>query len=217
MKRKAVAMIELIFAIVVIAISVLSIPSMMRIADQHAKMITIDDDVVARLLGWTKNKFQARWDQNYQATDSGILNITANPDTALACVGGYRVNTESNVPCSLNLASGINPLTSDGNLSRGLEQLHGGTETLRITPTGGEPYNIFATYRVNYVASNAAITAPNAISTTWSIGSSDKMNDYNVTTAAANATHLKRVVTEFYHPDLQADVVLTFFKSNKGN
>ena len=78
--RSAMAMIELIFAIVIIAISIISIPTMILVADKATKQITIDDDVMSRLAGWTIDKFQARWDGNYSASGSGPLWITTTAD-----------------------------------------------------------------------------------------------------------------------------------------
>lgn len=208
MKRSAIAMIELIFAIVIISISILSIPSMMRIADQNMKAIAIDDDVVSRLLGWTKDRFQARWDGNYTATDSPILNISTISD--LNCTaGGYRANPESVVPC-IGVSPSVIPATGSGFLVNGIEQLHNGTERLTITDTTGGSYDINATYRVNYV--DSTVTGTNDQVATWRLGASG-----NLEPAATGTSHLKRVVTRFYDDTLGVDVVLTFFKSNKGN
>ena len=43
--RSAMAMIELIFAIVIIAISILTIPSMLSVAEQVSKVMIIDEDI----------------------------------------------------------------------------------------------------------------------------------------------------------------------------
>ncbi|MBD3806961.1 type II secretion system protein, partial [Sulfuricurvum sp.] len=64
-KHSGIAMIELIFAIVIIAISVLTIPSMMNIADESAKGIMIDEDVLKRMSEEIVKVSKARWDQNY--------------------------------------------------------------------------------------------------------------------------------------------------------
>lgn len=211
MNRSGMAMIELIFAIVIIAISILSIPSMMRIADENAKFIAIDDDVVSRLLGWTKDRFQARWDANYIASGSPILTIAATTD--LSCgANGYRGNPESTVPCVGVSPSAIPNPKGSGLLINGIEQLHNGTEELTIADTDNGEYKINATYKVNYIDSSVAGT--NDQVTTWRLGSSNNMEPDGSTT---DVTHLKRIVTRFYHDDLDADVVLTFYKSNKGN
>ncbi|MFA5215045.1 type II secretion system protein [Sulfuricurvum sp.] len=220
--RHAFSMIELIFAIVIIAISVLSIPSMMSIAAQASKISMIDDDVLSRLKGWLIDKSQARWDGNYNASDSGPLWISA---IDLNCSRGsgmiwYRVNSDSNVQCNdLNSTPSNIPTVvgngvgeADGNTSKGIEKLNGGTETISITPTGGgAPYSVSATYAVSYVSSDLT-TNGNTATATWILGKSGSMSP-----AATGTSHLKRVVTQFTDATLGVDTTLTFFKSNKGN
>jgi hypothetical protein len=214
--RPAMAMIELIFAIVIIAISVLSIPSMIAVADKATKQITIDDDVMARLSGWTIDKFQARWDGNYSASGSGPLRIAGTAD--LNCSRGsgmvlYRANPYSTVQCDPigNPPSTIPGTgTGDGNLTKGVEQLDGGSEPITITPIGGTPYSVTASYAVDYVDSTLNIVANNVASDSWIIGSSGNMRP-----STSGTSHLKRVVTRFASPDV--NITLTFFKSNKGN
>ena len=94
--RKAIAMIELIFAIVIIAISVLTIPTMMTVANKASKGIVIDEDVMARLSGWALDKSQARWDRNYQASGSGPLNINI-ADLNCSRGLGYRWGSDENI------------------------------------------------------------------------------------------------------------------------
>lgn len=223
--RPAIAMIELIFAIVVIAISVISIPMMISVADKASKQITIDDDVMSRLSGWTIDKFQARWDGNYSASGSGSLWI-ATAD--LNCSRGsgtvwYRINPDSAVQCDIsgNPPSAI-PASGDGNLTKGIEQLNHGNngngETITITPAGGVAYNVTATYEVRYVTSALTNVAGNTATATWRLGSSSNMvPDGSLGTNAIDRTHLKRVVTRFQDNALGVDTTLTFFKSNKGN
>lgn len=218
--RSAMAMIELIFAIVIIAISVISIPMMMSVADKASKGIAIDDDVMSRLNGWTMDKFQARWDGNYSASGSGPLNIATMTDLNCSRIGGYRIGSDENVSsmqCSNILAvpSGI-PRNGDGNLSRGIEQLNGGNndlgETITITPSNGTPYTVTATYEVHYVSSGLDSVNGNVAAATWTLGGAT-LDPANTGTTS----HLKRVVTRFSNPTLETDIVLTFFKSNKGN
>lgn len=220
--RPAMAMIELIFAIVVIAISVISIPMMISVADKASKQISVDDDVMSRLAGWTIDKFQARWDGNYSASGSGPLWITGTPD--LNCSRGagsvwYRANPNSSVQCDpLNRAPSAIPTIAgngagqaDGNLSKGIEMLNAGSEPITITAASGESYNVTATYEVRYVDSTVAGT--NTQTTTWRLGSSANMTpdgSLNV------PTHLKRVVTNFAGVG-DTNITLSFFKSNKGN
>lgn len=214
--RSAMAMIELIFAIVIIAISVITIPMMMSVADKASKGIAIDDDVMSRLSGWTMDKFQARWDGNYSASGSEPLNIATMTDLNCSRIGGYRIGSDENVSsmqCNmLNPPSAI-PVNGSGILANGIEQLNNGSETIVITPASGTPYTVTATYEVDYMPSTVAAGAnANSQTATWSLGG------INFDTANTGTTsHLKRVVTRFSNPTLQTDIVLTFFKSNKGN
>ncbi len=208
--RKAMAMIELIFAIVIMAIAVMTIPSMMNIAANATKGMTIDEDVMSRMAGWTIDKFQARWDVNYAVIDSPVLWIAgvcnvANPSSATQCD-------------PLNRAPGFvsGATYTNGDTSQGIERLNGGTETVTISPaSGGNPYGVTATYSVSYVPDALLTVVGNVATTTWTIGSSGNMNP----SPAGGATNLKRIVTRFNSPvtDLDVDTTLTFFKSNKGN
>lgn len=216
--RRAIAMIELIFAIVVIAISVISIPSMIAVADKATKGVVIDEDVMSRLMGWTLDKSQGRWDEKYQASGSGPLLIAGSGDLECAREGGggvwYRVNPDSTVQCDDQNRSPSTMLSlyPDGNISLGIERLNGGTETITITATSGEEYEVTATYAVGYVNSALTNISGNTVTATWRLGSSNTMNP-----APSGTSHLKRVVTRFYNDDLGVDTTLTFFKSNKGN
>jgi len=221
--RPAMAMIELIFAIVIIAISVITIPTMMSVADKASKNIAIDDDIMARLSGWTIDKFQARWDGNYSASGTGPLNIASISD--LNCSRGsgnvwYRIGSDENVSSMQcddqnRTPAVILSVYPDGNISRGIERLNGGSEPITIAPAGGTPYNVTATYSVAYVDSTVTpLTGSNTQTATWVLGSSNTMApDGSLTTV----THLKRIVTRFNNDSLGVDTTLTFFKSNKGN
>lgn len=215
MLRSAIAMIELIFAIVIIAISVLTIPSMMHIADNASKNMAIDADVIARISGWSVDKFQGRWDKDYNASQTGPLWIKTVAD--LGCSRGsenswYRVNTGSMIVCNdHNLTPSTIPTLGDGNISRGIEQLNGGSELITITTSNGTTQTVTATYRVAYVPSSVTVSG-NTASAIWTLGSSTNMNP-----SLSGTSHLKRVVIRFYDTSNSADVVLTFFKSNKGN
>lgn len=216
-RRRAMAMIELIFAIVIIAISVITIPTMMSVANNASKVVAIDEDVMARLHGWAMDKFQARWDGNYSASGSGSLNISGTSDLNCSRTGGYRIGSDENVSsmqCNMNAWNTSIPTPStDGNLSLGIEQLNGGSESITITPSVGTPYTVTATYEVDYVHSSVTQVTPNTQSAVWVLGSSNSMNTGNTGTLS----HLKRVVIRFNDATLDTDVVLTFFKSNKGN
>lgn len=213
--RPAIAMIELIFAIVIIAISVMSIPSMISVANQASKQMIIDDDAVARIAGWTMDKFQARWDERYAASESNLLVISGTAD--LGCSRGtgavlFRANPDSSVMCDDQNRTPSTIGTGDGNLTRGIEQLNDGTETLTITAASGESYTMDATYAVDYVDAALDSVSDNTASATWTLGSSTTMSP-----ATTGTSHLKRVVTRFHNAALGVDTTLTFFKSNKGN
>lgn len=223
--RPAVAMIELIFAIVIIAISIMTLPTMLAVSGAASKGLTVDDDVMARLSGWTADKFQARWDGNYSASGSGPLLIDAAGVVAdLGCSRGagavwYRVNPDSQVQCDpAARAPSVIPANGTGDLANGIEQLNAGNggagEQITITPSVGTPYTVTATYRVDYVTSGTVAVGVDGEAAAWQLGSSVNMNP---NPAGAPPTHLKRVVIRFSNNALGTDSVLTFFKSNKGN
>jgi hypothetical protein len=234
--RSAMAMIELIFAIVIIAISVMTIPSMMNVANEAAKRILVDDDVMVRLKSQAMDKFQARWGGEYNSTDGEsnplFMNISnLETVTDLNCsrdLGTRRLNPNSTVACGVGQMALEIPNTTgnganqaDGNVSKGIEKLNGGTETLSVTASSGEVYTVNATYGVSYVPSVTAggvLTNSNTETATWRLGSSGMMIpvDGDLGAVAANRTNLKRVVIRFWDNNLGVDTTLTFFKSNKG-
>ena len=214
--RYAMTLIELLFAIIIIAISIMTIPSMMSVAGESSKMRTVDEDIMSRLAGWTLEKFQARWDGNYSASGSPIISIN---EGGLVCEmrdgRWYRDNNASTIECNSSVASfAASPIADgDGNVSKGIEQLSGGTETLPVAIQSGGSYNVNATYKVGYVSSALDAINNNVISTTWRLGASGNTNP----SASGGASNLKRVVTTFYNDALDVNTTLTFFKSNKGN
>jgi hypothetical protein len=214
--RKAMAMIELIFAIVIMAVAVMTIPSMMNIAGNATKGMTIDEDVMSRMAGWTIDKFQARWDRNYGIANSGPLWVGGECSRGTGNVW-FRANISSEIECddkNRSAAHVSGAIYSDGNTTLGIERLNGGTETISITPAdGGAPYAVTATYSVAYVNSAIAVSG-NTATATWTLGSSANMNP-----SPSGTSNLKRVVTQFSSPadELDVSTTLTFFKSNKGN
>ena len=236
--RYGMAMIELIFAIVIIAISVMTIPSMMNVASEASKKMIIDDDAMARLSAQMMDKFQARWGGEYVLDVNGSLptyisSLTSTSDLNCSRPSGtgrgYRINPDSLVECNLTQIPLAIPTTvgtgatqADGNVSKGIEKLNGGTETLSIVSSSGETYTINATYNVRYV--NDSVTpsnhTSNTVSTTWRLGSSATIgldNGGSVGTNVLNRTHMKRVVVRFWDPNLNVDTTLTFYKSNIGS
>lgn len=218
MKRPAIAMIELIFAIVIIAISVLSIPSILAVANNASKGILIDEDILIRLSGEIIRVSQARWDQNSTAPEFRPLLITGTVPEDMVCdrnVSGilYRRNPDSTLPCSS--ASPSMPTTpTDGdflNLTKGIEQLHNQSYDLEINATNS--YIIPITYRVSYVqATTSAINADGVATATWTLGSSADMNP----DPSSTQTHLKRIVVNAGSTNTDTNMTLTFFKSNVG-
>lgn len=227
--RSAIAMIELIFAIVIIAISIMTIPTMMNVASDASKRMIIDDDVMSRLSGQMIDKFQGRWGGEYTIGDSFESNISAivsnadlncsrinagkyfrgNPDSATVC-------NLAQVPIEIPSTAGAGANQADGNVSKGLEMLNAGTEALSVVSSTGESLTVNATYNVRYV--NAGVTTNgNSQSTVWNLGSSGTIasdNGGSRGTTSASRTNLKRVVVNFWNNDV--NTTLTFFKSNKG-
>lgn len=218
--RSGMTMIELIFAIVVIAISIVSIPSMMSIASQATKGITVDDDVLKRMAGEMVKVFQTRWDGNYVlAEGNGPLLITTTNDLNCSPRAGstlsYRLNPDSMVQCNeINASPSAIPPTGSGNLQNGIEQINNFPYDLVINAGGGELYRVPITYQVSYVDSTVSPSdsSSNTVNATWRLGSSSDMNPN-----PSGATHLKRVVARCAGNAPDVDISLTFFKSNKGN
>ncbi len=140
--------------------------------------------------------------------------MVLNPDTGdLNCTrdGMYRWGSDENVSsmqCNMLLNPSTIPTNGSGVLANGIEQLNGGIEAIAITAD----YDVNATYAVSYVDSTV-VTNGNRATATWRLGSASNMSP-NI---AGGTTHLKRVVTRFNDPETSTDIVLTFFKSNKGN
>lgn len=217
--RNAIAMIELIFAIVVIAISVLSIPSMMAVADNASKGIMVDEDILKRMMGEITKVSQARWDQNSTPPDFRPLRIAGdlecNRPDPLGGAGWYRANPDSSMMCGVGgPMMAVNPVAGNLNLSQGIEQLHNNPYNLDINVTGATgSYSVPIEYRVSYVTAATSAINGGVATATWTLGSSADMNPL----PAADATHLKRVVARVQkanNPDV--DMALTFFKSNVG-
>jgi len=215
--RSGMAMIELIFAIVVIAISVLSIPSMMAIANNVSKGIMIDEDILKRMLGEITKVSQARWDQNSSGPDFRPLIIGGDmicdrPDP-LGGSAWYRRNPDSNMICSADAPMmAAAPANGDLNLSKGIEQLHNRSYNLEINATGGNVYTIPIDYHVSYVTATISPIVGGVATATWRLGSSGN----TAPAAAGAATHLKRVVVRCMDVGTDTNMTLTFFKSNVG-
>lgn len=235
--RLAMAMIELIFAIVIIAISVMTIPTMMSISGEASKRIILDDDIMSRLSAQMVDKFQARWGGEYvvdlnQSTPTYMSSITSVNDLNCSRMVGadyFRINPHSTMECNLTQVPLAIPATvgnganqADGNVSKGLEKLNGGTETLSIISSTGQSFDINATYNVRYVDANITPNnhSANTVTATWRLGSSGTIasdNDGDMGVNVDDRTHLKRIVVRFWNTTLGIDTTLTFYKSNIGS
>lgn len=209
------AMIELIFAIVIIAISVLTIPSMMNIADDSTKGMMIDEDVLKRMSEEIVKVSKARWDQNYtdptnaseaqfnvlqisnECWNDGTVFRRRNPDSLMLC----EVNTTA--PSTI-------PSSGDLNLTKGIEQLN--NRDYNMSVNNGN-YTVPIAYRVGYTNSAMVLTGTTGAAT-WTLGSSSDLG----AGFTAGPTHLKQVVvrTQDSTNNIDIDMTLTFFKSNVG-
>lgn len=220
--RRAIAMIELIFAIVVIAISVLTIPSMLAIANNGLKGQTIDEDILKRINGEIIKVSQARWDRNSTAPDFRPLQITG--DTHLPCNradvtgggGAFRANPDSSLRCAdaTNVPMmATAPAKGDLNLSKGIEQLHNKNYTLTIRdPANNNLYTVRMDYTVSYVQAAMTVFNGSRGQATWVLGSSTTKNPL----PSGTKTHLKRIVVHAENAQNNVDTTLTFYKSNVG-
>jgi prepilin-type N-terminal cleavage/methylation domain-containing protein len=226
MMRKAMTMIEVIFAIVIIAISVMAIPSMMEISSKATKGVSVDDDILKRMSGELTKIFQTRWDGNYipsvlDLTELKPLWIATVPD--LNCSRGsgndwYRLNPASSKLCNdLNAspAMAATPATGDGNLTAGIEKINNFNYNFEVNATTGDSYHVPVTYQVSYVNSTVSPSdsSSNTVTATWVLGSSGSMTP----SASGTQTHLKRIVATASGANPDVNITLTFFKSNKGN
>lgn len=221
--RKAIAMIELIFAIVVIAISVVTIPTMMAIANNSNKTMVLDDDVMLRLKSETLEIFQSRWDGNYGLDENSSMGRIVNTAS-----GNYecddddfkRKNKLTTRLCSdTNLTASAIPNSGSGDVRNGIEQLNGfDQDVIEIVTTdaslGAESIDIDVEYGVSYVSDNFADHdgGKSRKDIVWRLGFSDNL----APSASASTTNLKRVVVNFKNEDLGVDTTLSFFKSNIG-
>lgn len=212
--RSAMAMIELIFAIVIIAISVITIPSMMNVADNASKGMMIDEDILKRMMGEITKVSQARWDQNSFAPDFLPLQISGDMQCDRVVVGiWYRRNPDSSMMCSGNAPfMAATPATGTLNLSQGIEQLNNRHYNLEINATGGNIYTIPISYSVSYVTATTSVINGGVATATWQLGSSTNMNP----SPSGAQTHLKRIVVRANSNNPNVDMTLTFFKSNVG-
>lgn len=208
--RYAMTLIELIFAIIIVAVTIMTIPSMMSIAAQVTKSEVVDEDVLKRAASELVKISQARWDERYidplNPTEAqyDVLQISGE------CSSGKRKNPNSDMLCS-SLSPSTIPSNGDGNLSKGIEQLNGINDTLNVNTTTA--YTVPISYSVGYV--NSAMTLIGTTGTaTWQLSSSLTPNAGFV----GGLTHQKAVVAHIVDTssNRNVDIIFTFFKSNNG-
>lgn len=205
--RPAMAMIEVIFAIVIIAISVMTIPSMLAVADTASKGMMVDEDVLKRMMDEITKVYSTRWDQNSVAPFGPLQSTEAN----LSCSrdgGLYRSNPNTTRECLLGILPNmaIAPVNGTLNLSQGVEQLHNNPYNIMIDTN--DNYVVPMRYDVSYVDSTiGALNVNGTAAAIWKLGAGSN---------AVSQTNLKRIVVTSESANSKTNIVLTFFKSNVG-
>jgi hypothetical protein len=213
-------MIELIFAIVVVAIVMLSIPMIIRVMNQSQEL-SVGQEMFAKMYAQAQKKSMNPWDRhvsdivlNPDDTNGTILWVSAG-SVDLNCsrkVGStfFRDNNMSVRACNqAGLPASAIP-GHDGNVSGmwGIEQYN--DEDIAVTdPIDG---NYSAHIVVGYVDDSAAESSSGHLNTTWVLGNDTTPSG---TAAASSATHLKRVVMTFAKTGKPTST-FTFFMSNIG-
>lgn len=201
-------LIELLFAIIIISLTIMTIPSMMSVAAQVTKSEVVDEDVLKRLATELEKISKARWDQNYQDEDNASNAYFKVLRIGTECASGKRRNLDSVMECSASAPSTI-PTTGDGNLSKGIEQINGIASDLNVSTESN--YTVPISYKAGYVNSGMTLTGTTGTAT-WQLSSSTTQNAGFV----GGPTHLKAIVAHVADNDRDVDITLTFFKSNQG-
>lgn len=209
--RYGMTLIELLFAIIIMGITIMTIPSMMSVAASVTKSELVDEDILKRTAMELLKVSQARWDENYKDINgtSGDAEFKFLPINASDCPNGHRKNPDSNQICSTDSPSAI-PTTGNKNLSQGIEQFNNIDYNLTVDATTDYDVPIF--YRVFYVNYTPASPVGGTETVTWRLGSTTNLSPNSVT----GPTHLKAVVARTNDPTREIDMVFTFFKSNTG-
>lgn len=216
--RPAIAMIELVFAIVIIAIVMLSIPMIIRVMNQSQEL-SLGQEIFAKMYAQAQKKSMNPWDQqvsnialNPNDTNGTILWVSSTPDLNCSRLVGstyYRNNTISTRVCNQAFLAASAIGTGDGNGTLGIEHYNDTNITIKDTMNG----DYSAIIEVGYVSS--AVDAENNLghfTTTWTLGNDQTGSG---ATASANSTHLKRVVMTFSKTGKPTST-FTFFMSNIG-
>lgn len=214
--RPAIAMIELIFAIVIIAIAMLSIPMIVRVMNQSEEL-SLGQEIFAKMYAQAQKKSMNPWDRH-------VSDIVRNPDdtngTVLFIDGGnvdlncsrlvgsnrYRNNTISTRVCNQALLAASAIGAGDTNGTLGIEHYNDTNITI-VDPINGN-YN--AHIVVEYVSDTATETSNGHIAATWVLG-----NDSTPSGAGSAPSNLKRVVMTFTKSGKPTST-FSFFMSNIG-
>jgi len=218
-------MIELIFAIVVVAIVMLTIPMIIRVMNQSEEL-SLGQEIFAKMYAQAQRKSMNPWDENVTnllfnfPADGTVLMINATDDLNCSRQIGtnlYRENNISTRECNQALLTPSAIINGDKNGTLGIEHYNNTTYTVKDTLNGDYQVHIVVAYVDD---GDKDIVHNGNYTTTWEIGNDTSPSG---ATAAANATHLKRVVMRFTRLDGSSNPVpsipvttLTFYMSNIG-
>lgn len=220
-------MIELIFAIVVVAIVMLTIPMIIRVMNQSQEL-AVGQEIFAKMYAQAQRKSMNPWDRsvsdivrNPANTNGTILIVNNAAAIDLSCIRQvgttfYRENNISTRECNQALLAASAIGNGDMNGTLGIEHYNNTTYNVNDPVNGNYQVHIV----VGYVSSDVANRNAANQTATWVLGSDTTPTG---ATAAANATHLKRVVMRFIKIDDAGNPVttvpvttFTFFMSNIG-
>lgn len=210
--RYGMTLIELLFAIIIISITIMTIPSMMSVASSVTKSELVDEDILKRTSAELLKVSQARWDAKYQDVNgtSGDAEFRFLPISSSECLNGKRRNPDSNQFCSTDTPTAPIPTTGSKDLSQGIEQFNNIDYNLTVDAT--TDYSVPISYKVFYVNYTPATPVSGTETVTWRLGSTTNLTPNSVT----GPTHLKAVVARTNDSSREIDMVFTFFKSNTG-
>lgn len=211
-------MIELIFAIVVVAIVMLTVPMIIRVMNQSQEL-SLGQELFAKMYAQAQRKSMNPWDW-------GVSSIVLNPNdtngtilmvgsTDLNCsrsvgLSVYRDNNISTRECNQVIAASAIP-AHDGNLSGmwGIEQYNDESYTVHDPINGDYTVTIMVSYADDgddwTVAGHTGHYA-----TVWTLG-----DDASPSGAGTTVSHLKRIVMKYEKSGLPTST-FTFFMSNIG-
>lgn len=216
-------MIELIFSIVIIGVTLLSIPAMMTVMNRSSQL-ALNDEVYGKIYAMAQRKALNPWDKSVMdglaASEIGTIARIAGDTGSLRCGrmdgnSSYRLVPYSMRQCNENTSRSVSmpitPLTGDGNGSKGIEAFNNVVENLTLT-SGTQDLNYTIKYSVDYVNDSATqdLIDPSRMRAQWSVKAA---NAGSVTHAQS---HLKRISITYSSPLSNTPSVYTFFMSNIG-